>query len=276
MNCDLHTHTYYSDGFHSPEYLIKLAVSKKLKAIAITDHNDVGALTESQKLAKKEKIELINGVEINCESTEILGYFFDPSYEPLLKILEENSKSINDVVTQKIHWLQDNGYNVNLESVLKYTGPTHNLISTHLALELKKNGYVQNLQEAFVGIIKKINIDYKPKRQSTKKVIAEIKNAGGVAVLPHPWFLHLSLKNDFEYYSSKLMSYGLSGIETTGPHLTEHDSFITESKEIARKLNLTESGGSDFHGAVFFPENELGKYNVDYSVIDQLRKKIEN
>ncbi|MFA5745940.1 MAG: PHP domain-containing protein [archaeon] len=275
MNCDLHTHTYYSDGFHSPEYLIKIASSKKLKALAITDHNGVDALADASKFAKKEKIELITGVEINCESTEILGYFFDPNYEPLLKILEENSKSISDVVTQKIYWLQDNGYNVEMESIFKFAGPTQKVMATHLALELRKNGYVQNLQEAFVGIIKKISIDYKPKRYSAKKVIAEIKNAGGVAVLPHPWYLPLSLRNDFEYYSSKLISYGLSGIETTGPHGSEYDAFIVESKEIAKKLCLIESGGSDFHGSTFFPENELGKYNVDYSVIERLRKKIE-
>lgn len=274
MKCDLHTHTHFSDGFHSPEYLIEKAISKKLKALAITDHNSIEALPIARKIADKEGIELITGVEINCEGTEILGYFFDTTYEPLLKILEENAASINDITTQKLYWLKDNGYNVSLKDVLEFAGPNQRIMATHLALELKKKGYVPSIQDAFSIIIKKINIDYKPKRHSTKKVISEIINANGVAVLPHPWFLPAFHKNDLEVYVSKLKEQGLVGIETTGPHKDEENQFILKTKEIAKKLGLVETGGSDFHSLNHFPENQIGEYTVNYSVIEKLRKKI--
>lgn len=274
MKCDLHSHTNLTDGFHSPEFVIKLAKKEGLKAIAITDHNCIDALPISKKVAEKENIELITGVEINCEATEILAYFFDTTYEPLLKIINDNKRSITDVVTQKIYWLRDNGYNIELDDVLKFTGPTQNLMTTHLALELKSKGYAKDLPDAFNNIIKKINVGYKPKRISTKKVISEIINAHGVAVMPHPWYLPLSLKNDLERYLSKLSGYGLVGIETTGPHEPKHEQFLLNCKEIVKTNDLIETGGSDFHGLKYFPDNVIGKYTVDYSIINKLREKI--
>ncbi|HOZ35882.1 MAG TPA: PHP domain-containing protein [archaeon] len=274
MKCDLHTHTYFSDGFHSPEYLIEKAISKKLKALAITDHNSIAALPIARRIAERENIELITGVEINCESTEILGYFFDTTYEPLLKIMEENAKSINDVTMQKFYWLKDNGYSIDLNDMMQFVGPNKLLQATHLALELKKKGYVPTLQDAFSIIIKKIKIDYKPKRYSTKKVISEIINANGVAVLPHPWWLPGATKNDIEAYLSKLKEQGLAGIETTGPHPKEDEKLITKIKEIVKAKGLIETGGSDFHSLSHFPENKLGEYTVNYSVIEKLRKRI--
>lgn len=274
MNCDLHTHTHFSDGFHSPEYLIEKAASKKLKALAITDHNSIEALPEARKIAERENIELITGVEINCEGTEILGYFFDVTYEPLLKIMTENRESINDVTLQKFYWLKDNGYALDLKDMMQFAGPNKMLQATHLALELKKKGYVPTIQGAFTIIIKKIKIDFHPKRHSTKKVISEIINANGVAVLPHPWLLPASIRNDLGVYVSKLKEQGLVGVEGVGPHTKEEEKTITKIKEIAKAEGLVETGGSDFHGTTFFPENELGKFTLPYSTIEKLRKKI--
>jgi len=274
MKCDLHSHTNFTDGFHSPSFVIKEAKKKNLRAIAITDHNCVSALPIAKKVAEKEKIELITGVEINCEVTEILAYFFDANYEPLLKILEYNKKSINEIAIQKIYWLKDNGYNIEIDDVLKLTGPTKNIMTSHLALELEKKGYAKDLPDAFTNIIKKINTGYRSKRVSTKKAISEIINAHGVAVLPHPWYLPASLKNDFEYYISKLSGYGLVGVETIGPHEIKQDLFLQECKEITTRYDLIETGGSDFHGLKYFPENIIGKYVVDYSIIKKLKEKI--
>ncbi len=274
MNCDLHLHTYFSDGFHSPEYLIENAVSKKLKAISITDHNCIDALPIARKIAEKERIELITGVEITCEGSEILAYFFDTEYLPLKQILQFNAQTIGDVNLQKAYWLIDNGYNISIEHIKSMFGPNNKILGTHLALELKRMGYAQTLQEAFNGIIKKIKIDYKSKKFTTKKVIHEIINANGVAVLPHPWCLSKPIINDFENYIFKLMDYGLVGIETTGAHYQEHEKFIETIKDIAKKYKLVETGGSDFHGLNFFPENEIGKFNVSYSVVEKLRQKI--
>ena len=38
---DLHIHTNYSDGIHSIEEVVKFVKEKKIKVIAITDHDTV-------------------------------------------------------------------------------------------------------------------------------------------------------------------------------------------------------------------------------------------
>ena len=69
--CDLHTHSYYSDGTDSPSKLIELAQKANLKAIALTDHNTTLGLNEFCESAKGSLVTPICGVEL---STEYSGF----------------------------------------------------------------------------------------------------------------------------------------------------------------------------------------------------------
>jgi DNA polymerase-3 subunit alpha len=61
----LHTHSHYSllDGLSKPENLVALAKKFKMPAIALTDHGNMYGAIEFYKLAKKEGIKPIIGVE---------------------------------------------------------------------------------------------------------------------------------------------------------------------------------------------------------------------
>lgn len=69
---DLHTHSMFSDGELIPSELVRRAVVKGYKAIAITDHADISnfdmiiprVLKVSDKLSKTWKIKVIPGVEL--------------------------------------------------------------------------------------------------------------------------------------------------------------------------------------------------------------------
>lgn len=69
---DLHMHTYYSKcGVDSPKTMVKMAISKKLDGIAITDHNTtVGAL---QAMKNNQELTVIPGIEVSTRDGEILG-----------------------------------------------------------------------------------------------------------------------------------------------------------------------------------------------------------
>lgn len=69
---DLHIHTHYSKcGLDSPKTIVKIAISKKLDGIAITDHNTtVGAL---QAMRNNQELTVIPGTEVSTKDGEILG-----------------------------------------------------------------------------------------------------------------------------------------------------------------------------------------------------------
>lgn len=78
---DLHTHTTRSDGSATPEELMKLASSKRARAVAITDHDTVAAIVEARAAADRFGIEFVAGIEISAEyapgTMHILGYCID-------------------------------------------------------------------------------------------------------------------------------------------------------------------------------------------------------
>ena len=61
----LHTHSHYSllDGLSKLEDIVSLAKKYKMPAVAVTDHGNMYAVIEFYKLAKKEGIKAIIGVE---------------------------------------------------------------------------------------------------------------------------------------------------------------------------------------------------------------------
>lgn len=104
---DMHTHTNYSDGELSPEELIQLAISKNIKALAITDHNtieEIKTINRNSSLIINSGINIINGIELSAKvdqgTMHILGYNIDINNAILnkkLRTLKDNS--INSVLS---------------------------------------------------------------------------------------------------------------------------------------------------------------------------------
>jgi predicted metal-dependent phosphoesterase TrpH len=89
---DLHIHTNASDGDYSPKEIIDLAIQKRMKIIAITDHDTISGLEEAIFYSKNKPIELILGIEISCEEKDIkhihiLGIFMDSKNKELNEFL---------------------------------------------------------------------------------------------------------------------------------------------------------------------------------------------
>ena len=75
---DLHTHTTFSDGTHTPESLVERAIEAGLMAVAVTDHDTTSGV-EPVRQAAGAAIEVIAGVEVTSEfrgaEVHLLGYF---------------------------------------------------------------------------------------------------------------------------------------------------------------------------------------------------------
>src|SRR5574344_2100001 len=96
MKCDLHIHTYYSDGVFSPEKIVDTALDVGLGAIALTDHDNIlsydVANSYLKQIGKADKLEIIQGVEINTlyknYEVHILGYFMDVNDKDFQELLQ--------------------------------------------------------------------------------------------------------------------------------------------------------------------------------------------
>jgi hypothetical protein len=270
-NTDLHVHTFYSDGLYSPKKVINLAKEKKLKAISITDHDSIDGLDKSKKYCLKNNIELIDGVEIQGNTTEILGYFINKKDNSLLSMLDKHKLAKKEHTIKTLEKLQEKNIDIEIEEVL--ANCKNIVMKSEIAKIMCKKGYANNIQDVYKKYFKNIKVKTKYGLTPTKKVIKTIIDSGGVACLPHPWFLKDNLYNNLENFLEKLESWGLAGVETTGycPDYKKQ-KYI---KNIVKKNNLLETGGSDFHGLKYFPYNILGKYNINYSIINKLKKKIK-
>ncbi len=247
---DLHTHSTASDGNLSPTALVEHACKMNLEAIALTDHDTVGGVGEALAAGEKNGFEVIPGIEISAESPNstlhILGYYIDYRDNIFLQNISELQKARAERNPGIIKKLQGLGIEISYEEVIEESG-TGLVGRPHFAQVLLKKGYVKNTQDAFDRYLKKGAPAYEDKfRFPPHEAISHILNAGGIPVLAHPNTLSCQNTAELESIVSDLKKYGLKGIEV---YYSEHKSQQTKVyHQIADKLGLLITGGSDFHG----------------------------
>ncbi len=74
---DFHIHSIYStDGILSPQRIIKIAYSKGLNAVAITDHDTIKGGLQAKSI-KQDEIIIVVGSEVNTDFGDIIGLFLN-------------------------------------------------------------------------------------------------------------------------------------------------------------------------------------------------------
>ena len=276
MTCDLHTHTYNSDGTDSPRELARLAREKGIKAIALTDHNTVAGLDEFLSATADEGIIGIGGIEISTDyngiELHVIGLFIEPKYydevtafvTPMMKRKAE----ANDELVRK---LQADGYVIDYERAKREAGGQIN--RAHIATELIRGGYITSPEEAFSGLLQKNGKYYTvAKRIDAFETIRFIKSIGGVAILAHP-FLELT-ESELRVFLPLAREAGLDAMEV---YYTKFDEKTTAlAKSLTEEFEILPSGGSDYHGWRK-PGTELGtgkgNLSVNFSIYEELLKR---
>ena len=141
-NTELHTHSYYSDGQISPRQLVRLAKKRKIKNLALTDHNSIKGVKEAIKEGKKIGVNIIPAVEVRCDKGEVLGYFVDINDKVLISQLKKDSKKVQDEVEDWCKKLKEKGYNIEFKEIWKkYPKARGNINRFYPLYELSLKGY---------------------------------------------------------------------------------------------------------------------------------------
>jgi len=276
---DLHTHSTHSDGSLLPGQLLALAKEKGLRAIALTDHDTVAGVEEAVTAGKELGVEVVPGVEISAQfgpgTMHILGYYLQTTQPELigaLKKLQQARAARNPKIIERLQTL---GLKITAAEVLELSGGQ--VGRPHIAQALVQRGYVSSMDEAFSRYLKKGAVAYVEKfRFSPQHAIGLIRKAGGLASLAHPFTLGIDEPAELRPVVMELQAMGLEGMEVFYPEHTEQMTALYD--DVAQRLGLLRTGGSDFHGDLK-TGSDLGggkqAHNLDYALLQALKERLK-
>jgi predicted metal-dependent phosphoesterase TrpH len=247
--------------------------------MALTDHDstdgiddalDAAARTSRERAAMTppDAFTCLPGIEITTEYSReqhILGYGIDHRSAPFLRLIERLRAFRRERTDNILSYLRQLGLPVRYEDIGQlsdlsesgqagrddvYTG------RPQIAAAMVRMGYVSTIKEAFARYLS--GEEYRRRvprpKPTAEESIAGIRDAGGVAVLAHPFSTGLR-GDELAAHVGELMRLGLRGLEC---HYGVYDKAQTgECLGIANSLGLIVTGGSDFHGPVVKPGVEI-------------------
>ena len=276
MFCDLHTHSYYSDGSNSPEELIRLAQERQLSAVVLCDHNTVAGLPEFLEAAAKTDVEAVPAVEFSTlykgVELHILGLFILPEkYDEVTEFLKDVLVEKEESNRKLIERLGKAGIILDYEKIKSQVKGTVN--RAVIGNEMCALGYVEDTKEAFRNYLDKTKGFYVPPalRLDTFDTIRFIKSIGAVAVLAHP-FLDLD-ETALREFLPKAIEAGLDGMEVRYSKFGPEKTALAE--KIAEEFKLLPSGGSDYHGKAK-RDIDIGVGRGDLRIPDTFLEKLKS
>ena len=275
--CDLHTHSYYSDGTCSPTQLVEEAERAGLGAVVLCDHNTVAGLPEFLDAARGRTVEAIPGIEITTEyegiELHILGLQISHEhYDRITAMMEDLLIRKERSEQALIEALNRDGMGLSYERLKAKTKGGY-VNRAHIAVALVEKGFAPDFRSAFRMYLNPDKGYYvPPKRFDVFEIITMLKAMGAAVVLAHP-FLNLD-EAGLRAFLPKAKACGLDGMETL---YTKYTPETTQNAcRIADEFGILHSGGSDFHGSNK-PDTNMGtghgELRVPCAFWEQLRKR---
>jgi 3',5'-nucleoside bisphosphate phosphatase len=244
VRADLHTHSSVSDGTEPPAVVIRRAAEADLDVVALTDHDTVAGHREAAS-ALPVGLTLLPGAELSCRldghSVHMLAYLFDPENDALAGEMAEIRESRLYRARAMVGKLTDLGVPITWEQVSEISGGGV-VGRPHIARAMIAAGVVSSIDEAFT-----------PEwigpggRAHVSRYALDPAKAIGVTVLAHPRGAGRGWQIPAEVIAD-MAAAGLTGIEVNHPQQDEQER--GRLRELAVRLGLVVSGGSDDHGAL--------------------------
>jgi predicted metal-dependent phosphoesterase TrpH len=243
---DLHLHTTVSDGRLTPTELVRLAASKGLEVISVSDHDTTDGLAEAYQAAREfPNLRIIPGIELSTDipgdEIHLLGYFIqygNRDFQDILRRFREGRLERGRLMVEK---LADLGVHIDWERVQGIAGEG-SVGRPHIALAMVEKGYFKEPKDAFAQYLGRNGLAYVERKKMTpEEGVRMLARVGGVAVLAHPAQLA-----DLDNKVAQLKAAGLMGMEVHYAMYTPET--IKYLSEVAARHGLIPCGGSDYHG----------------------------
>ena len=246
MKVDLHCHSHFSDGKHSPDFLIDRALANNVTHLALTDHDCTNV---HLNLKIVQGITVIKGVEISCgwqnQELHVVGLSINPQNTQLEKLLSCQQEKRR----QRVREINEKLVNIGIQGLLEYMLDLSAAAQTrsHVADFLIQQKFCTTRKRVFKQYLNKNGKAYvDPQWCTLEECVEAITSAGGIAVLAHPGRYGMN-RSKLSYLVDNFKDAGGQAIECTYPSIAMEVQ--TDLVKLALDKDLYMSCGSDFHDA---------------------------
>ena len=269
MLADLHLHSVYSDGLHSPDEICRLAKARGVGLISITDHDTMAGLDVKQEAAKRHGIAYLSGWEISAyekeEKIHILGYGCEMG-EAYTRFNQKRKEASFARAEDSVKKLNAVGVPLTMQNVLDMrSSPDLPVHTMHIARAASLYLGITEGEVYCAYLAKGKTANSAIGRPTPREAIDCIHSTGGFASIAHPGRIEMDFA-EREKLIISLADYGADGIE--GVYTTHTEKETAYFIRLAKALSLCVTGGSDTHfedgthaigSPAFTPSDELLK-----------------
>lgn len=282
---DLHTHSDYSDGDFPPEHLFRAAKRYGMQGLVLTDHNTTRSMGLAVALAKKYRLETLEGIEISARhrggvAVHLLAYSYRFDKEVLERALARTQRGYRKRIQEYLRKIGESGLpKLSMSEVLAFRPHAPFPVKYDLlrALSTKARVPVQQLLP-LLNSGGALYVPYGRWAMTPKQVLRLVARAGGVAILAHPGELRKNFERKFgkradtllERFVARLAEGGLRGLELC--HINHRPKDERFFRPFVKKYRFIATGGSDYHGRYHHPRRLLGKWGTKEGAFRRLQR----
>jgi 3',5'-nucleoside bisphosphate phosphatase len=262
MLIELQSHSTVSDGQLAAADVVAEAAKAGVTTLALTDHDAVAGVPEAAEAALGLGVELVPAIEMSCvheyaEDLHVCGYWVD--LEKIAPACERAQEERRTRAGEIVESLRREGFDLTLDDAIREAGAADSIGRPHIARAAGASGDLGPFFEEYLVPGAKAFV---PRRWPTAaQAIELIREAGGVAVIAHPYW-DIPEPDKVEHL---IRSLGADGVETFYPsHSREQTAHLLA---LCDELGLVPTASSDYHGPTHKTFAKFGAYDT-YDLAD--------
>jgi predicted metal-dependent phosphoesterase TrpH len=274
VTLDLHLHSTVSDGRLAPGDVVRLAHSRGVTTLALTDHDSTDGLPEALAVGAALGLRVIPGIELSTDvpgaSIHVLGLFLDYRDLAFQEAIQHFRSARLTRAQQMCDALAALGAPISVARVFEIAGEG-SVGRPHVAQALLEAGHIQSIEEAFERFIGRNGPAYfEGFRMEPVQAVDLVHRIGGLAVWAHPVELD---GRDWRDFLPLLIGAGIDGLEAYYSRDYGPDT-PRELLEACTRHGLVPTVGSDFHGFASM-DRPPGSVDAPHDLLTRLETRLE-